>query len=139
VTYFDTVRNHTFGLYGALENSWKCPCVHKVNLQLDGLGMAMMAKKSPTFHVYFSYCQGHTGNVQESQETLWKETVVTVLSLDNSAAFAEDTPLTQNSKPRPDSQTKRVSISQPRKSLQFNKWFKLSGSKNHEDVPSRSE
>jgi hypothetical protein len=138
MTYFDMVRNHTLDLYGILENSWKCPCVHNANLRLDGPGMAMMAKKSSTFHVYFSYCQGHTGDMQEIEDTPWKETVVTIDSLDDSAALAEAISSSQNSKPRPDSKPKRVSISEPTKTARFSKWFKLSDRKDHEDVPTGS-
>jgi len=138
MTYFDMVRNHTLDLYEILENSWKCPCVHNANLRLNGPGMAMMAKKSSTFHVYFSYCQGHTGDMQESENNSWKETVVTIDSLDDSAALAETTSSTPNLKPRLDSKTKRVSISQPTKTSRFSKWFKLSDRKDYEDVPTGS-
>lgn len=138
MTYFDLVRNHTLELYGILENSWKCPCVHNVNLRLDGPGRATIARKSSTFHVYFSYCQGHTRDMQESEDSPWKETVVTVDSLDDSAALAETTFSTQNLKPRPDSKTKLVSISQPTQTSRFRKWFKLSDRKDHENIPTGS-
>ncbi|PVH68987.1 hypothetical protein DL98DRAFT_506266 [Cadophora sp. DSE1049] len=113
LTYFDRVRNHTLGLYEALEQSWKCGAPHRANLRLDGTKPATISsQKEQGFQVFFSLClddcaKNQGGGVKE----LWKETIISIDSTEDNQAALPATSTAQSGTPL------KVEKQQPTESL----------------------